>query len=58
MQKIIDKNLDPMELEETVIDLGYTDSKDFNNEFKRISRLIEKANKRMETDVSINIILG
>lgn len=50
MQKILDKNLEPIEFEETVQELGYTDVKDFHNEFKKISKIIEKAENRMDVD--------
>ena len=36
--------------QETVQELGYTDVKDFHNEFKKISKIIEKAENRMDVD--------
>ena len=48
----MNKDLPSDEFDEIVVNLGYTDARDFKNEFKRISKLIEKASNRMDTDVS------
>ena len=45
MKALLAKNLPPVELQEEVVELGYTDIADFHSELARVVKIIEKANK-------------